>query len=214
MKEVTFMKSFLLIGGIIVLGSLTFAGCSEDSECPTCPTSIIYAVWDTYDNFDDNSINEALWGHSVSYGGQVLETVGQLQVWGHTGEWTGAGIAWTIEESTLGWRFDLVEQYFDEGPSCQGWSIRATDSDRTVRIHLLNGVTAGCATSWNDVVGSYTIKHEDDSLAVYLNGNILRRLHDGGISAFKLEFDANNVYGSGDHSRIFIDDVERLELEG
>jgi len=205
------MKSFLLIVGIIVLGSLAFSGCSEDSECPTCPTTT-GCGWETYDKFDDNSLDEALWGHSIAYGGQVLETASQLQLWGHTDEWTGSGNAWTIEESTLGWRFDLVEQYFEEGPGCQGWSVSATDSDRAVRVYLLNGVTAGCSTIWNDVAGNYTIMHEADSLAVYLNGNILRRLHDTGISEFKLEFSANNVYGSGHHSHIFIDDVERLDI--
>lgn len=207
------MKAFSLIGIIIVLGSLALAGCSEDCECPTCPTPGLSTKWVVYDDFDDNSIDAALWGHSVSYGGQVLETAGQLQVWGHTDAWTGAGVAWTIEESLLGWRFDLVDQYFEEGPSCQGWSISATNSGRTVRVYLLNGVTAGCATSWSDVAGNYEIRHEDDSLAVYLDGSLLRRLFDGGISTFKMEFSANNVYGSGHHSHIFIDDVECLDLK-
>jgi hypothetical protein len=192
---------------------MALAGCSEDSECPTCPTSALSGKWVAYDDFNDESIDAGLWGHSVSYGGQVLESAGQLQVWGHTDTWTGAGVAWTLEESLLGWKFELVDQYYDEGPSCQGWSIRATDSGRTVRIHLLNGVTAGCATHWSDVAGSYEIRREDDSLAVYLDGSLLRRLFDGGIGMFKMEFVADNVYGSGDHSHIFIDDVERFEMK-
>lgn len=207
------MKAFSSVCVVMILGLAALGGCSEDCECPTCPTPGLTAEWMAYDDFEDGSLNGNLWWYSIAFGGQVLETDGQLQVWGHTGGWTGVGQAGTMGESALGWRFELSEQYFEEGPGCQGWSIIATDPGATVRVTLLNRLTAGCGTAWNDEAGSYQIRHEDDSLAVYLDGSLVRRLHDGGIGMIKLEFNANNAYGSGHYSHIFIDDVERLDMD-
>lgn len=208
------MKSCALVGILLALGVLAMSGCSEDSDCPVCPTC--YAgdrlEWVLYDDFNDEAIDEDLWITTILYGGQVLEAAGRLQVWGHTGTWTGAGIIRTIESSNLAWRFDLVEQYFEEGPGCQGWHIVALNPGNTIRVEILNGVTAGCSPSWDDEAGGYVVRNEVDSLSVYLDGTLLRRLPNGGIGAFKLEFIADNVYGSGHHSHIFVDNVERLEL--
>ena len=209
------MRTYSLLVIVLVVGIAMLLGCSEDCDCPTCPVDYIFFEWSLYDDFDDNVIDGDLWGYSIAYGGQVLETSGQLQVWGHTSSWTGSGVAWTIEESHHGWRFDLVEAYFEEGPGCQGWHIRATNPARTVRVELLNGVTAGCTNppNWGDTEGVYKIRHEGDSLAVYLDGGLLRRLYDNGLDVFKMEFYCDNVYGSGHHSHIFIDDVECLDIE-
>ena len=63
----------------------------------------------------------------------------------------------------------------------------------------------------SDVAGFYEIRHEQDSLAVYRDGSLLRRLHDNGIDSFILDFRSDNMYGSGDHSHIFIDNISGLE---
>lgn len=142
----------------------------------------------------------------------MLEAAGQLQVWGHTDYWTGTGIVRAIEPK-LEWQFHLVEAYHEEGPGCQGWHIRAIDPATSAVVEVLNECSAGCASPPNmgDGVGTYQIRHEQDSLAVYLDGGLLRRLHDNGIGSFVMEFRADNMYGSGDHCHIFIDNIWGLE---
>lgn len=209
------MKVSAFLALVLCSCMLTTAGCSDDEDCPTCPPApdAVQAV--VYDDFDDDALDNDLWGHSIAYGGRVLETSGQLQVWGHTDSWTGLGVAWTEQESYFGWRFVLTEEYFEDGPGCQGWHIRATDASRSVRVEFLNHVTAGCASTLapGATAGTYMIRRESDSLAVYLDDILLRRLHDNGIGRFKIELVADNVYGSGDHCHIFIDDVERFEFD-
>lgn len=63
----------------------------------------------------------------------------------------------------------------------------------------------------SDIAGSYEIKHEQDSLAIYLDSSLLRRVHDNGIDFFVLDFRSDNMYGSGHHSHIFVDNVWGLE---
>lgn len=108
-----------------------------------------------------------------------------------------------------------METYFEEGPGCQGWHISAIDATGNVAVEVLNRATAGCTNPPNmdDGPGAYEIKHEDDSLAVYKDGSLLRRVPDNGISYFFLQFIADNMYGSGHHSHIFIDNVRGLEWE-
>lgn len=144
----------------------------------------------------------------------MLEAAGQLQVWGHTDLWTGTGIVRAIEPK-LEWKFDLVETYHEEGPGCQGWHIRAIDPTSSAVVEVLNECSAGCTSPPNmgDVAGAYEIRHEQDSLAVYLDDSLLRRIHDNGIDLFVMEFRSDNMYGSGHHSHIFIDDMWGLELE-
>lgn len=197
------------IVSLMVVG-IVFVTCSEDSECPTCPPSQMQ--WVQYDNFNDDSLDTGLWYYVEDYGGQVLETAGQLQVWGHTDLWTGRGIARAIHPK-LGWKFDLVDAYFEDGPGCQGWHISARDTLSGAGVELLNRTTAGCSNPPNmgDSTGTYEIKHEDDSLAVYKDGSLLRRVPDNGMTYFVLQFISDNVYGSGDHCHIFIDNVQGLE---
>ncbi len=89
------------------------------------------------------------------------------------------------------------------------------DSAGTIAVEVLNECTAGCTNPPNmsDVAGFYEIVLEQDSLAVYLNGSLLRTLPDNGIDSdsFILDFRSDNMYGSGDHSHIFIDYVSGLE---
>jgi hypothetical protein len=205
------MKALSLIGVILVLGIMALAGCSEDAECPTC-TKCPSQQWVAYDNFGDNTLDTELWSATVYYGGQVLETSGQLQLWGHTDLWTGAGIV-RMKESRLAWRFDLVETYFEEGPGCQGWHIRAIDPANGAAIEVLNECSAGCTTppTWADTTGAYEIRNDGDSLAVYRDGSLLRRVYGNGINSFVMEFVADNVYGSGHHSHIFVDNFWGLE---
>jgi len=200
-----------LILWLMVL-SLVFVTCSDDSECPTCRTCPTSTQWVYYDNFDDNTINTDLWSTTIHYGGQVLETVGQLQVWGHTDYWTGAGIVRAIQPK-LAWRFDLVDTYFEEGGGCQGWHISAVDPVGGAGVEFLNRATADCTNPPNmsDTTGAYEIKHEGDSLAVYRDGSLLRRVYDHGISFFVIRFESNNVWGDGTHCRVFVDNVWGLE---
>lgn len=143
----------------------------------------------------------------------MLEAAGQLQVWGHTESWTGTGIVRSIEPR-LAWRFELVETYHEDGPGCQGWHIRAMNPAGDTAVEFLNRCTVGCTTppNWGDVPGSYEIVLEQDSLAVYRDGEILRRLYNNGLGLFVLEFRADNMYGSGHHCHIFMDDVWGQEL--
>jgi hypothetical protein len=62
-----------------------------------------------------------------------------------------------------------------------------------------------------DVIGTYEIKHEQDSIAVYLDGSLLRRVHDNGIDSFVMDFRSDNMYGSGHHCHIFVDNVWGFE---
>ena len=142
----------------------------------------------------------------------MLEAAGQLQVWGHTNTWTGTGIVRSIERK-FGWRFELVETYHEEGPGCQGWHIRAYDPSDGKTIEFLNQCTVGCTTppNWGDVPGSYEVRLEEDSLAVYLNGEVLRKMYNDGLGPFVIDFRADNMYGSGHHCHIFVDDVRGLE---
>jgi len=66
-------------------------------------------------------------------------------------------------------------------------------------------------SSFADTTGTYEIRLEQDSLAVYRDGSLLRRLNGKGIDSFIMEFIADNVYGSGNHCHIFIDNVSGLE---
>jgi len=197
----------------LMVVSLVFVTCSDDSECPTCPTCPTLTQWVYYDNFDNNTLNSDLWSTTIHYGGQVLETAGQLQVWGHTDYWTGAGIVIAIQPK-LAWRFDLVDTYFEEGAGCQGWHIAVRDSAGTTGVEVLNRATAGCTNppDMGDATGRYEIRHEGDSLAVYGDDSLLRRVHDHGISSFVIRFESNNVWGDGAHCRVFIDNVWGLEL--
>lgn len=194
---------------VVVLSvvSLVFINCSKDDECPVCPDRSV--AWVTYDAFDDNTLDDSLWSYSVAYGGQVLETSNQLQVWGNTNLWTGSGLI-VAKQPRLGWKFKLVDTYFEEGPGCQGWHVRAIDPTGNVSIEILNRLTVGCAANMGDSVGEYEVKHDHDSLAVYKDGSLLRRFYANGITYFTIRFYANNVYGSGHHCHIFIDDVQGL----
>ena len=80
-------------------------------------------------------------------------------------------------------------------------------------VEVLNETTAGCTNppSWTDATGAYEIKRQDDSLAVYLNGFLLRRVYYSGSDMFIMDFRSDNMYGSGDHSHIFLDNVYGLE---
>lgn len=164
--------------------------------------------------FWDLTKSTELWETTISYGGQVLETAGQLQVWGHTVGWTGFARART-RESRLAWRFTLVEEYFEQGSGCQGWYIQAADPATGASVVLLNHFTAGCTSSpnWSDIAGAYEIKPEQDSIAVYLNGTLLRRVYGNGIGSFVMQFSADNVYGDSHHCHIFIDNVWGLEYK-
>jgi hypothetical protein len=209
------MKTLPSIRIGLVLVVVMLAGCSSDSDCPICPSKCYSPTeWVEYDNFDDNTFDDALWNSAIAYGGQVLETSGQLQVWGHTGSWTGYGGAST-RKARLAWRFDLADTYFEEGAGCQGWYIRAVDMVNDIGAEVLNRRTAGCASppNWGDGVGSYEIRHEEDSLAVYRDGTLLRRVYDNGIEFFNMEFNANNVYGDGHHCHVFVDNVWGLEYK-
>lgn len=80
-------------------------------------------------------------------------------------------------------------------------------------VEVLNECTAGCTNPPNmgDVIGTYEIKHEQDSIAVYLDGSLLRRVHDNGIVSFVMDFRSDNMYGSGHHCHIFVDNVWGFE---
>lgn len=207
------MKALPLIRFLFILGFAALAGCSDDPESPPCPTCPALTQWVEYDNFSDNALDAGLWNYIADCcGGQVLEAAEQLQVWGHTEGWTGSGIVRAIRPK-LAWRFDLVETYFEEGPGCQGWHIGAFDPAAEIYVEVLNTASAGCTNPPNmsDDTGSYEIKHDGDSIAVYLDGDLLRRVADNGIEFFVMQFISDNMYGSGHHSHIFIDNVWGLE---
>jgi len=204
------MKTLRLILLIPTLGFAALLGCSDESECPTCPPAPSLTQWVEYDNFDNNTLNADLWSTTIYYGGQVLEADSQLQVWGHTNLWTGAGIVRAIQPK-LAWRFDLVDTYFEEGAGCQGWHILAIDAVSGASVEVLNRTTAGCGNPLGDSTGTYEIKHEGDSLAVYRDGTLLRRFDDQGISFFVIRFSTDNVYGDGRHCHVFIDNCWGLE---
>lgn len=193
---------------VVSVVSLIFIGCSDDDKCPVCPKDGV--TWVTYDNFNDNTLEDSLWSYSVAYGGQVLETSYHLEVWGHTDSWTGYGVV-IARQPKLGWKFNLLDTYFEEGPGCQGWTVTAIDTASNVSIGILNRLTEGCAGNMGDGVGEYEVKLNNDSLAVYKDGALLRRFYANGITHFTIRFSANNVYGSGHHCHIFIDDVQGLE---
>ena len=205
------MKALSLTRVILISGIVVLAACSEDTECPTCPKCDPCYTWVKYDNFDDNELDTELWIEWESYGGRVYETNGQLQVWGHDGAWTGRGTARAVEPK-LAWRFDLIEEYHEDGPGCQGWHIAAIDTSGTA-VEGLNHCNAGCTNppNWGDGIGSYEVRIEGDSLAVYLNDNLLRRVFRNDVDFFVMQFSADNVYGSGHHCHIFIDGVWGLE---
>ena len=164
-----------------------------------------------YDDFADNSLNTTLWHYIADCcGGQVLEQSGQLQVWGHTDRWTGTGIVRT-KESHASWTFDLVDEDQDGGPACQGWHIKALDLTDNTWVEVLNNVTPGCTNPPNmgDSVGAYeiTLDKNTDTITVYKDDTILRNLPANGIGDFILDFRSDNMYGSGNHSHIFIDNV-------
>ena len=125
-KEDTYMKVLPLIRFGLLAAVAALAACSSNSDCPTCPKYKSPTLWAAYDSLNGSSIDAALWYTEVSNGGRVLETAGQLQVWGYTGGWTGYARART-REPKLAWRFTLVEEYFAQGGGCQGWYIQAAD---------------------------------------------------------------------------------------
>lgn len=208
------MRMISVSGAILVLGLVALMGCSDDSTCPTCPTCYTHMEWVTYDSFDDDTLNAGLWSVSNAYGGQVLETSGQLQVWGHTGGWTGLGDVKATKPSQLAWKFDLNQTYVEFGPGCQGWHIRAYDPDSNLTVEVANMCTASCTSppNWGDVAGTYEIWHESGYLSVYRDGSFLRRVSDQGIGSFVMEFAADNAYGSGHHCHIFVDNVKAMRL--
>lgn len=203
------------LGFVLLLAvvSLLLVTCSDDKECPTCPPSPALTQWVEYDNFVDNTLDPNLWNYIADCcGGQVLEADSQLQVWGHTDNWTGSGIVRTIEPK-LAWRFHLVDTYFEEGPGCQGWHIQAIDPVAGIGVEVLNRASLGCTNPANmgDSTGTYEIRQEGDSLAVYKSSTLLRRVYDQGIDFFVLQFVSDNMYGTGNHSHIFVEDVWGLE---
>jgi len=163
-----------------------------------------------YDGFSDNSIDATLWFTEEAWGGQVLETDQQIQVWGHTGGWTGLGRARTLVQSAL-WTFDLVEAFQDGGPAGQGWHIYLYDSSDASRIEVANNVSAGGVPNFNDSTGAYELRilAAQDQIEVLFNGSVRRTLSANGKTALALEFVSNNVYGSGNHSHVFVDNVYR-----
>ncbi|MGD1047932.1 MAG: hypothetical protein ABR899_04180 [Candidatus Krumholzibacteriaceae bacterium] len=208
------MKVLPLIRLGLLAAVAALAACSSNSDCPTCPKCKSPTLWAAYDSLNASSIDAALWYTEVSYGGRVLETAGELQVWGHTDLWTGYARART-KHTRLGWKFTLVEEAFQEGNGCQGWCIQAVDPANEASVVLLNHFTAGCTSPPNrsDIAGSYEIKPEQDSIAVYLNGTLLRRVYGNGIGPFVMQFSADNAYGDGSHCHVFIDNVWGLEYK-
>ncbi len=163
-----------------------------------------------YDDFEDNSINTALWYPYTAYGGQTMETNGQLQTWGHTGGWTGLG---TVETVLLkqGWKFELAEAYQNGGPGCQGWHIRAINSADGNNIEILNNVTSGCTNppNFGDTAGTYIVHVDTDAdlINIYKNDIFLRSLSAQGSTEFKIHFRCDNVYGSGNYSHLFLENM-------
>ena len=213
-REDTYMKVLPLIRLGLLAAVAALAACSSNSDCPTCPKYKSPTLWAAYDSLNGSSIDAALWYTEVSNGGRVLETAGQLQVWGYTGGWTGYARART-REPKLAWRFTLVEEYFEQGGGCQGWYIQAADPGSDDAVVLLNHRTTGCTNppNWSDIAGAYEIKPEGDSIAVYLNGALLRRVYGNGIGCFVMQFSADNSYGDSHFCHVFIDNVWGLEYK-
>jgi hypothetical protein len=176
---------------------------------PGCIGVININSWTLYDDFEDNSLNAGLWKYIQDCcGGQVLEANGQLQVWGHTGGWTGTGIVQTLVRKP-GWKFDLVDAFQQGGPGCQGWHIRAVDpADGTV-IELLNNTSGGCTNPPNmgDSIGTYEIALRNNAIKVYKDGNYLREMSAQGKTDYVMDFRSDNMYGSGHHSHIFLENI-------
>lgn len=205
------LKDFTINAAVLIsVVSLVFISCSSDNNNPVRTSDV---TWRTYDNFDANVVNDSLWTPTITHGGQVLDTSGQLEVWGNTDTWTGSGNAISTKPK-LGWKFTLVDTYYEDGGGCQGWSVWAVDPTENVGIELLNRVTAGCTSNLGDSAGVYEVTHEGDSLAVYKNGSLLRRFYSNGITYFMIRFYDTNVYGDGTHSHIIVDNVQGLEWSG
>lgn len=209
-----------------------------DSPVTAATTSPTPGTFGAYDDFNDLQINSALWAVSEQFYGRVTADdvfevaddalaplgSGALNVYGWSGGGTGLARASSLGDATE-WVFTIADETIGEfAGGTQGWYVHALDAETGARVAtVMNDVnfnrtyppdSSPNTGDWDDGAGTYNVALVDGRFFVIRDGVFVRVVDAPAYTrtTFRLQFEANNVYGvSVSRAGIAVDDVRRVE---